>query len=230
MRLLFTLFSLLFYTCLNAQCKTFKLTSKGDTINCTEATGVKRGKWKIEIPPIRGERGYIEEGVFLNDKKEGTWRRFNLLGDPIAIENYKWGLKNGVSTYLTIQGVEREESWKAIDPSKPYDTIDVQDINNPNVYEKVIVKTTGASLKHGTWKIFDPYTGQKLRTEHWILDVLQDPNAKKEDSSEISIGSPITKTPTSKSDTATKKTIPKEVLEFQKKNKGKKIVDGKTGG
>ena len=230
MRLLFTLFSLLFYTCLNAQCKTFKLTSKGDTINCTEATGVKRGKWKIEMPPIRGERGYIEEGVFLNDKKEGTWRRFNLLGDPIAIENYKWGLKNGVSTYLTIQGVEREESWKAIDPSKPYDTIDVQDINNPNVYEKVIVKTTGASLKHGTWKIFDPYTGQKLRTEHWILDVLQDPNAKKEDSSEISIGSPITKNPTSKSDTATKKTIPKEVLEFQKKNKGKKIVDGKTGG
>jgi hypothetical protein len=37
-------------------------------------------------------------------------------------------------------------------------------------------------------------------------------------------------TPKSKSDTATKKIIPKEVLEFQKKNKGKKIVDGKTGG
>lgn len=230
MRLLFTLFSILFYTSLSAQCKTFKLTSKGDTINCTEASGVKRGKWKIEIPPIRGERGYIEEGVFINDKKEGTWRRFNLLGDPMAIENYKWGLKNGISSYYTIQGIEREESWKAIDPSKPYDTIDVQDINNPNMYEKVIVKTTGASLKHGTWKIFDPYTGQKLRTEHWILDVLQDPNAKKEDSSEISIGSPITKSPTSKSDTATKKIIPKEVLEFQKKNKGKKIVDGKTGG
>lgn len=230
MRLLFTLFSILFYTSLSAQCKTFKLTSKGDTINCTESNGVKRGKWKIEIPPIRGERGYIEEGVFINDKKEGTWRRFNLLGDPMAIENYKWGLKNGISSYYTIQGIEREESWKAIDPSKPYDTIDVQDINNPNMYEKVIVKTTGASLKHGTWKIFDPYTGQKLRTEHWILDVLQDPNAKKEDSSEISIGSPITKSPTSKSDTATKKIIPKEVLEFQKKNKGKKIVDGKTGG
>lgn len=230
MRLLFTLFSILFYTSLSAQCKTFKLTSKGDTINCTEANGVKRGKWKIEIPPIRGERGYIEEGVFINDKKEGTWRRFNLLGDPMAIENYKWGLKNGISSYYTIQGIEREESWKAIDPSKPYDTIDVQDINNPNMYEKVIVKTTGASLKHGTWKIFDPYTGQKLRTEHWILDVLQDPNAKKEDNTEISIGSPITKTPTPKSDTATKKVIPKEVLEFQKKNKGKKIVDGNTGG
>jgi antitoxin component YwqK of YwqJK toxin-antitoxin module len=230
MRLLFTLFSLLFYTCLNAQCKTFKLTSKGDTINCTEANGLKRGKWKIETPPIRGERGYIEEGIYVNDKKEGTWRRFNLLGDPIAIENYKWGLKNGVSSYYTIQGVEREESWKAIDPSKPYDTIDVQDINNPNVYEKVIVKTTGASLKHGTWKIYDPYTGQKLSTEHWILDVLQDPNAKKEMLFDASEGLPNIRSTKLKADTATKKVIPKEVLEFQKKNKGKKIVDGKTGG
>jgi hypothetical protein len=230
MRLLFTLFSLLFFGSLNAQCKTFKLTSKGDTLNCTEASGLKKGKWKIETPPIRGERGYVEEGVFVNDKKEGTWRRFNLLGDPIAIENYKWGLKNGVSTYLTIQGIEREESWKAIDPSKPYDTIDVQDINNPNVYEKVIVKTTGASLKHGTWKIYDPYTGQKLRTESWILDVLQDPNAKKEVPTNIQNTLPNAGATKAKSDTATKKVIPKEVLEFQKKNKGKKIVDGKTGG
>jgi hypothetical protein len=230
MRFLFTLFSLLFCGSLCAQCKTFKLTSKGDTINCTEITGIKRGKWKIETPPIRGERGYIEEGVFINDKKEGTWRRFNLLGDPIAIENYKWGLKNGISSYYTIQGVEREESWKAIDPSKTYDTIDVQDINNPNVYEKVIVKTTGASLKHGTWKIYDPYTGQRLSTENWILDVLQDPNAKKEVSADINTTLPNAGVTKTKSDTASKKVIPKEVLEFQKKNKGKKIVDGKTGG
>jgi hypothetical protein len=41
---------------------------------------------------------------------------------------------------------------------------------------------------------------------------------------------PNTSTPKAKSDTATKKVIPKEVLEFQKKNKGKKIVDGKTRG
>jgi hypothetical protein len=230
MRLLFVLFSIIFYSTAYGQCKTYRLTSKGDTLNCTEASGLKRGKWKMEIPPIRGERGYVEEGVFVNDKKEGTWRRFNVMGDPMAIENYRWGLKNGICTYLTIQGIEREESWKAIDPSKPYDTIDVQDINNPNLYEKVIVKTTGASLKHGTWKIYDPYTGQRLRTENWILDVLQDPNAKKEDVTDTSSMLPNTSAPKAKSDTATKKVIPKEVLEFQKKNKGKKIVDGKTGG
>ena len=59
---------------------------------------------------------------------------------------------------------------------------------------------------------------------------LQDPNAKKETPTDMNSGLPNTSTPKSKSDTATKKVIPKEVLEFQKKNKGKKIVDGKTGG
>lgn len=230
MRFLFVLFSIIFYSSVYGQCKTYRLTSNGDTLNCTETNGLKRGKWKMEIPPIRGERGYVEEGHFVNDKKEGVWRRFNLMGDPMAIENFKWGLKNGLCTYLTIQGIEREESWKAIDPSKLYDTIDMQDINHPNMYEKVIVKTTGTSLKHGTWKIYDPYTGQKLRTESWILDVLQDPNTKKETPADISSGLPNTSSPKSKSDSATKKVIPREVLEFQKKNKGKKIVDGKTGG
>jgi hypothetical protein len=59
---------------------------------------------------------------------------------------------------------------------------------------------------------------------------LQDPNAKKEDATDSSSMLPNTSTPKAKSDTATKKVIPKEVLEFQKKNKGKKIVDGKTRG
>jgi hypothetical protein len=53
---------------------------------------------------------------------------------------------------------------------------------------------------------------------------------KKETTNDTSGGFPNTNIPKSKSDTAVKKVIPKEVLEFQKKNKGKKIVDGKTGG
>jgi hypothetical protein len=168
--------------------------------------------------------------MFVNDKKEGTWRRFNLLGDPIAVENYKWGLKNGINLYFTIQGIEREESWKAIDPLKAYDTIDIQNINDPNIYEKIIVKTTGTSLRHGTWKIYDPYTGQKIRTENWVLDTLQNSHAKKETNIDTTSIVPLNNTQKIKTDTATKKVIPKEVLEFEKKNKGKKYVDGKTGG
>ncbi len=54
----------------DAQCVSFKLTSKRDTINCTDKNGLKQGRWKVEVPPIRGERGYEEEGQFVNGKKK----------------------------------------------------------------------------------------------------------------------------------------------------------------
>jgi hypothetical protein len=62
--------------------------------------GQKQGPWVVHIDDLRGERGYEEEGIFWNDKKEGTWRRFSLEGDLIAIENYRYGYKDGKNTYF----------------------------------------------------------------------------------------------------------------------------------
>lgn len=213
-----------------AQCVSYKLTSKRDTINCIDKSGLKQGKWKVDVPPIRGERAYEEEGLFVDGKKEGTWRRFSLMGDVLAIENYKWGLKNGTSRYFTIAGLEREEGWRAINPTKQFDTIDVQDLNDPNKFDQVIVKTTGNAMKHGTWRFYTPMTGQLVKTENWFLDQPVVPGAepgnpekalKKADSLSV------------KKDTSSVKNKPKEVLDFEKKNSGKKktkVRDGRTGG
>lgn len=223
---LFILFSLGSW----AQCVSYKLTSKRDTVNCIDKAGLKQGKWKVEVPPIRGERAYEEEGLFVDGKKEGTWRRFSLMGDVLAIENYKWGLKNGTSRYFTIAGLEREEGWRAINPTKQFDTIDVQDLTDPNKFEKVIVKTTGNAMKHGTWRFYTPMTGQLVKTENWFLDQPVVPGSepgnpekafKKGDSLSV------------KKDTSSVKNKPKEVLDFEKKNSGKKktkVRDGRTGG
>lgn len=214
----------------SAQCVSYKLTSKRDTINCIDKAGLKQGKWKVDVPSIRGERAYEEEGVFVNGKKEGTWRRFSLMGDVLAIENYKWGLKNGTSRYFTIAGLEREEGWRAMNPTKQFDTIDVQDLNDPNKFDQVIVKTTGNAMKHGTWRFYTPMTGQLVKTENWFLDQPVVPGAepgnpekalKKADSLSV------------KKDTSSVKNKPKEVLDFEKKNSGKKktkVRDGRTGG
>ena len=212
------------------QCVSYKLTSKRDTINCIDNKGVKQGRWKLSVPPIRGERGYEEEGSFVNGQKEGIWRRFNLMGDLIAIENYRWGLKDGLSKYFTLTGLEREEGWRATNPSKQFDTVDVQDVNNPAKIEQVIVKVSGNALKHGRWRFYDPVTGQIIRTETWFLDQFVPPGTEP--------GNPekqLTKTDSSqvKKDTASAKNKPKEVLDFEKKNAGKKktkIRDGRTGG
>ena len=55
----------------NAQWKSFTIGVKGDTLNRVDMQGRKQGPWVVQVPELRGERGYEEEGFFVNDKKEG---------------------------------------------------------------------------------------------------------------------------------------------------------------
>lgn len=209
-----------------AQCKTYQLASSGDTLNCTDTKGLKQGKWIIATPKLRGEPGYEAEGVFINDRKEGVWRSFNLMGDPIAQESYKWGNKNGRCLYYTIAGLEREESWRAVNPDRAYDTLDVVDPANPNQYERIVVKNDGNSIKHGFWKTYSTTTGALIETEEYIMGQLKEElalakqaNAK----SSVQLADTTSKPPA--------KALPKEVLNFNKKQakKNKPVITGRTG-
>lgn len=203
------------------QYKDYKLNAKGDTLNRVDMQGKKQGPWVITVEPLRGEPGYEEEGYFENDRKEGEWRLFTLLGDMVGLENYKWGLKDGICRYFTTQGELRlEQSWKALNPDKLYDTIQVEDVETLDKWRTVIVKNEGAALKHGEWKYYNAETGAVVKTERYEFGKLEgDPNATA--SKNVNPGD--------------KKAVakPKEVLEFEKKNSGKKKVkykDGTTGG
>lgn len=234
MRYLIAVF-LLISTNAFAQWKTYVIGVKGDTLNCVDMKGNKQGRWVVHVDELRGEPGYEEEGVYVNNRKEGTWRRFNLLGDLTAIENYRWGNKNGQSIYLNNMGNPiREESWKAVNPDNPYDTVDVYDVNNPNkIVAKRVVKLEGYSLKHGTWKFFDPMTGAVEKTENWVLDkpVVK---AAGDDLKPIDVTDHPSDDIATKVEEKDKKSVPKPqaVLDFEKKNSGKKKVrvrDGSTG-
>ncbi len=228
MRLFLIPLVLLIFSDSSGQCLTYKISSKGDTLNCTDLKGIKRGQWVIHADALRGEPGYEEEGVFVNNRKEGTWRRFNLMGDLLAIENYRWGNKNGKSSYFTLLGLEHEESWKALNPSKLVDTIDVPDPKYPDKYERVVVKNEGNSLKHGTWKYYNPNYGNLLKTETYILDQLQSGDQEQGNFKIVSEGKDSTDVKAAEK----AKVKPKEVEEFEKKNKNKKKItvrDGKTG-
>ena len=209
-----------------SQCKTYLLSTKGDTINCTDFQNLKQGKWAIKVVNNHGEPGYQEEGVYVDGKKEGAWTRYNLMGDVIAEETYKWGNKNGTCRYYNLIGILREESWRAIDPLNPYDTIRVYHLDNPDKYDLKIVKVESSSVKHGIWKYYDPERGTITKTEEYVIDQLVS-NKKTNSTATATNG----KTNTSDSVTTANKSKPAEVLEYEKKNQKKKIKvrDGATG-
>ena len=208
--------ALLFSTTAFSQWKDFRLNSSGDTLNRLDHNNVKHGEWVVRHEALRGEPGYEEEGVFIKDRKEGEWRLFNLMGDLIGIEHYKWGLKDGVAQYFAANGALRaEQGWKALNPDKLYDTILVEELDKLDSYKTVVVKNEGAALKHGNWKYYDANTGALIRSEMYTLGKLEEEaHASVEPESPKEVPKP------------------KEVLEFEKKNSGKKKIryrDGSTG-
>lgn len=222
----------------DAQLKSYIIGVKGDTLNRIDSKGMKQGPWAVRIDNARGERGYEEEGIYVNDQKDGVWRRYSLEGDLIAVENFKYGMKDGKNVYFTYTGEPlREESWRAIDPKHPYDTVAVKDIDDPSkILRYQIVKVEPTSYKHGTWTYFNTLTGTIEATEQWVM------NKTKEEIEEAQMGDGLApldlgdngNKSTAKKDEEKKSTTkPKEVLEFEKKNAGKKKIkvrDGRTGG
>lgn len=200
-----------------AQLKSFIISVNSDTLNRVDQNDKKQGPWVIHIDALRGEQGYEEEGYYFDDKKEGAWRRYNLTGDLTALENYKWGEKDGKQQYYTKMGdLIREESWRATNPENPYDTVLVPDPVVPDKWETKVVKLEVASVAHGTWKFYDPNTGFITKQENYFF-------GQKEKNSNV-IKSEAAQ------DKATPK--PKAVSDWEKKNSGKKKVkvrDGSTG-
>lgn len=216
------------------QWKDYIISVKGDTLNRVDMKGMKQGPWAIHVDELRGERGYEEEGYFQNDLKEGLWKRYSLEGVKIAEENYSWGKLNGKQQYFTYNGgLMRVESWRMMDPANQYDTVSVYDLKDPTKeIDRVVVKNDGFSMKHGKWTYYDPEWGTVLKTETYFMNKLQtDDGAMLNDDDLRPIDISTVK---SKPDTTgkSKVTKPKEVLEYEKKNAGKKKIkvrDGSTG-
>lgn len=231
MKYLLLLFAFASFSASAQSWKSYKIGPKGDTLNRIDKNDLKQGPWVLRVEELRGERGYEEEGYFVNGSKEGLWRRYSLEGDLIALENYRWGQRDGKNVYFTFTGDPlREESWKAIDPKNPYDTVDIYDVNDPSkVVRKEIIKVNEASVKHGTWKYYDNFSNS-VETEQWVLGRLKK-DLVSDELAPIDITATKTKDGTATDGEKKVVTKPKEVLEFEKKNAKKKIKvrDGRTG-
>ncbi|MCB0715942.1 MAG: hypothetical protein R2796_09065 [Chitinophagaceae bacterium] len=229
----FLVFFLLFVS-LNGfgQWKDYTISVRGDTLNRIDMKGQKQGPWVESVPDLRGERGYDAQGYYVNNLKEGTWKKFSLQGVKIAEENYKWGMLNGKQKYYTYNGgLERIESWRAIDPKNSFDTVAVYDLNDPTKIAKtVIVKNDGVSFKHGKWVYLDPVWGKVESTEYYVMNKLQEDNALA-DNDDIQ---PIDISNNKKLDSIRRANNPAilKIKAYEKEHAGKKkfkVRDGSTG-
>jgi hypothetical protein len=194
------------------QWKSFIISPNGDSLNCVDKQDRRQGRWVIHVDEVRGEPGNESEGVYKDNRKEGAWRIYSLQGDLSGMEFYKWGNKDGVCQYFGMNGsLLREEGWRALNPDKAYDTLEVEDVDHLDKYKTVIVKNEGVAIKDGTWKFYDAFTGMVSRTEVYTLGKLE--------------GKSGTATAAAAPQTGTK---PKEVLDFEKKvgKKKVKVQDG----
>lgn len=229
MKPLLLLISMVLSTTLVAQrWESFLISVKGDTINCIDKQKQKQGRWVIKVEALRGEPGYEEEGEFVDSRKEGIWRRYNLTGDLLAMENYRWGFKDGKQMYFTSIGdLLREEAWRAFNPENVYDTIEVPDMDNPMVNVQKIVKQEISEVRHGTWNYYDPSTGRIIKTESFSYGMKLDASGRPiMDTTGAAVS---TQTTTKPAGTTTKK--PAAVEEWEKKQSGKKQIkvrDGRT--
>ena len=201
----------------NAQYKSFKLSPEGDTISGINMAGQKHGKWVNHIDAVRSEPGYEEEGEYKNGKKEGVWRLYSLTGDFVGLENYKYGGKNGLQQYYTYLGdLIKEESWRGYNPDAPYDTIPVYGATG-DVVDYKIVKAEQYSVKDGEWRYFEPGSGRIIKSELWDRGHLVPPTAPTVVKTEVK-------------DKAKKPDKTAEMIQWEKKNSGKKkaLRDGRT--
>ena len=215
---LFFIIQFLFLMNGQAQYKSYKLNADGDTINAISNSGMKEGKWVNHIEEMRGEPGYEEEGIYKKDKKEGIWRLYNLTGDIIGVEFYKLGGKDGVQQYYTYLGdLVRVESWRAYNPDAPFDTVAVYGTGSNEIIDYKIVKAETYSVKHGEWKYYEPGSGRLIKMEKYDRGLFIKPDAP---------STPVAAV----TDKAKKPEKTAEMLEWEKKNKGKKkaLRDGRT--
>ncbi|WP_343674348.1 hypothetical protein [Chitinophaga sp.] len=146
---------LLVFSVLQLLC--FIVYSQGFTIKLNKKDDQKRkqGEWSEEVPAIRGEDGYTWEGSYVDDRKEGIWKKYAPSGAIIAEETFKHNVLNGPARYFYLNGlVSAEGNFVAKDID---DTVESYRVIDPVTQEEKFeeIKRSASSLRDGLWKIYD---------------------------------------------------------------------------
>lgn len=142
-----------------------------DSFNLYNDKNQKQGFWLYKAQDNLDGFSYNEYGYYYNDKKQGTWVKYDGLGRPVAIENYRNDVLDGESSYFDKGLLTLKANFRGLNTDQKYDTITV--VNPVDLEEiDVIVPTERGTTRHGVWKYYNPITGAVIRIEEYQVDSL----------------------------------------------------------
>jgi len=144
---------------------------RDEKVNLYDEQGKKHGTWVTSTGPQKGEPAFSEFGRFEHGKKLGPWYKITREGELIAIEHFKNDLLDGEVKYYDRGKLYCSGHYHGLNPVQEFDTIVVI---HPETYLESyrVVASDKGTVKHGTWKYFDPATGHTLREEEYQVDEL----------------------------------------------------------
>lgn len=140
-------------------------------INQLDAKGKPQGLWYIVTPALRGEPGAFRLGSYEHGLKTGLWYLSDDKGNMISIENFKLDVRDGEAKYFDNGQLTCIGHFRGLNPKEAIDTFM---ITNPLTGEEklVSVPTERGSVKHGSWRYYDEFSGRLLKEEQYQADEL----------------------------------------------------------
>ena len=142
-----------------------------NNLNQTDRKGLRQGMWWIQEPARMGEDAYTEFGTYTQGRKTGIWYRMDNMGQIIAIEQYRNNVLDGEVKYFDQGHLICIGHYRGLNPDHDWDTILV--VHPITGVEKLVpISTERGTLRHGTWRYYDPQSGRLTREEDYQVDEL----------------------------------------------------------
>lgn len=141
------------------------------SINQTDDRGKPHGAWYIYKEALRGEPSESVFGEYEHGMKTGLWYVSDGQGNMVSIESFKMDVRDGEAKYFENGFLTCIGHFRGLNPKIALDTVL---ITHPITGEEklVYVPTERGSVRHGSWRFYDEFTGRLIKEEQYQIDEL----------------------------------------------------------
>ena len=144
---------------------------KSAEINQLDQQGRPHGVWYTEAPAMRGEPAETVLGTYDHGQKNGLWYVSDGRGSMVSIEAFRFNVRDGEAKYFDNGQLTCVGHYRGLNPKAEMDTVLIVDPITGD--EKLVnVPTERGSVRHGSWRFYDEFSGRLIKEEQYQIDDL----------------------------------------------------------